>query len=49
MKKEKATKKALSLAPLSFDEAVTDILNVGPMPKPPKKKRKAKAKRRQEL
>jgi hypothetical protein len=32
----------LSLSPLSVDEAVSDILKIGPMPKPPKKKRKAK-------
>jgi hypothetical protein len=25
--------KAISLSPLSFDEAVTDILKIGPMPK----------------
>jgi hypothetical protein len=33
--------KRLSLSPLSFDEAVTDILKVKPMPKPPKKKAKS--------
>jgi len=32
----------LSLAPLSFDEAVTDILKIKPEPKSPKKKPKAK-------
>lgn len=32
----------LSLAPLSFDEAVTDILKIKPEPKPPKKKAQAK-------
>jgi hypothetical protein len=31
-------KKALSLAPLSFDEAVTNILKVKPEPRPPEKK-----------
>jgi hypothetical protein len=36
----------LSLRPLSFDEAVTDILKIKPEPKPPKKKRAAKMRRR---
>ena len=35
-------RKALSLAPLTFDEAVTDILKVKPEPKAPKKRPKAK-------
>ena len=34
--------KKISLSPLSFDEAVSDILKVKPEPKPPKKKAKAK-------
>jgi hypothetical protein len=34
-------KKPLSLHPLTFEEAVTDILKIKPMPKPPKKKRTA--------
>jgi hypothetical protein len=38
----KPTKKSLSLAPLSFEEAVTDILKIPPMPKAPKKKLKAR-------
>ena len=38
-------KKKLSLAPLSFDEAVTDILKIKPMPKPAKKKRASEKKR----
>jgi hypothetical protein len=38
----KREQKRLSLSPLSFDEAVTDILKVKPMPKPPKRKRSAK-------
>jgi len=33
----KPVSRKLSLAPLSFDEAVTDILKVKPEPKPPKK------------
>jgi len=40
--KNKIEKHRLSLAPLSFDEAVTDILKIKPMPKPTKKKTKAK-------
>jgi hypothetical protein len=40
--KIKTGKRPLSLAPLSFDEAVTDILKIKPEPKPPKKKRSAK-------
>jgi len=32
-------KKLLSLHPLKFDEAVTDILKIKPMPKAPKKTR----------
>jgi hypothetical protein len=39
---KKTETRALSLAPLSFDEAVTDILKILPMPKTPKKKAKAK-------
>ena len=35
-------KTRLSLAPLSFDEAVTDVLKINPEPKPPKKKPRAK-------
>jgi hypothetical protein len=38
----KTDKIPLSLAPLSFDEAVTDILKIKPEPKPPKKKPTAK-------
>jgi hypothetical protein len=38
--------KPLSLAPLKFDEAITDLLKIKPMPKPPKKQRQAKAKMR---
>jgi len=37
----------LSLAPLSFDEAVTDILKVKPMPKAPKAKTAKKQKNKQ--
>ena len=33
-------RQALNLSPLSFDEAVTDILKIRPEPKPPKKKAK---------
>jgi hypothetical protein len=32
----------LSLSPLSFDEAVSDLLKIKPEPKPPKKKPVAK-------
>jgi hypothetical protein len=42
MAAKKAEVRALSLAPLSFDEAVTDILKIKPMPKQPKKKPRAK-------
>ena len=42
MKTKRQSLKPLSLNPLSFDEAVTDILKVGRPPKPPKKKPKAK-------
>lgn len=43
MKHDQSAKSTrLSLSPLSFDEAVTDILKIKPMPKPPKKKPKAK-------
>jgi hypothetical protein len=35
----------LSLAPLSFDEAVTDILKIKPVPKASKKTQKAKKRR----
>jgi hypothetical protein len=38
-------KSRISLAPLSFDEAVSDLLKVGPMPKTPKKT-KARRKRK---
>jgi hypothetical protein len=38
----KPVPRKLSLAPLSFDEAVTDILKIKPVPKPPKKRLKAK-------
>jgi hypothetical protein len=34
----------LTLSPLSFDEAVTEILKIPPMRKAPKKKRAAKKK-----
>lgn len=40
--KNKLEKRPLSLAPLSFDEAVRDLLKVKPMPKPSKKKTTAK-------
>jgi hypothetical protein len=40
--KSRDTARTLSLAPLSFDEAVTDILKIKPEPKPPKEKPKAK-------
>jgi len=36
----------ISLHPLPFDEAVTDILKIKPEPKPPKQQPKPKAKRR---
>lgn len=39
-KRKQPTK--LSFAPLSFDEAVTDILKIKPEPKAPQKKPKAK-------
>jgi hypothetical protein len=32
-----------SLHPLKFDEAITDLLKIKPMPKPPKKQKQAKA------
>ena len=39
--------KPLSLAPLKFDEAITDLLKIKPMPKPPTlAKAKPKKKRR---
>jgi hypothetical protein len=38
-KPRQRTNKRLSLYPLNFDEAVTDILKVKPEPKPPKKLR----------
>jgi hypothetical protein len=38
-------KRALTLAPLSFDQAVTEILKIKPEPKPPKKKPTAKKRR----
>jgi len=44
-RKPKTDQRPLSLSPLSFDEAVSDLLKIGPMPKepkPPKKKRTAK-------
>ena len=41
-KMQQPGKRPLSLAPLKFDEAVTDLLKVGPMPKPAKVKPKAK-------
>ncbi len=41
-------KTSLSLYPLGFDEAVSDLLKIGPMPKPPKKKRAAKKKTKRE-
>ena len=34
----------LSLHPLKFDEAITDLLKIKPMPRPPKKVKLAKAK-----
>jgi hypothetical protein len=37
--------KTLSLHPLKFDEVITDLLKIKPMPKPPKKQKQAKAKR----
>ena len=36
----------ISLHPLKFDEAITDLLKIKPMPKPPKEPRQAKAKKR---
>ena len=33
----------LTLHPLKFDEAITDLLKVKPMPKPPKKQKQPKA------
>jgi hypothetical protein len=42
--KNKIEKRPLSLAPLSFEEAVTDILKVKPMPKPLKKREKKRTK-----
>jgi len=39
--KQKSVGKNLSLSPLSFDEAVTDILKIQPDPKAPKAKRKS--------
>jgi hypothetical protein len=41
MKQSQMDKGPLSLAPLSFDEAVTDILTIKPEPKPATKKLKA--------
>jgi hypothetical protein len=38
-----AQERPLSLHPLKFDEAITDLLKIKPMPKPPKKQKKAKA------
>ena len=38
----KNERRPLSLSPLSFDEAVTDILKIKPMPEAAKKKLKAK-------
>jgi hypothetical protein len=35
--------KPISLHPLKFDEAITDLLKIKPMPKPPKKQKQAKA------
>ena len=34
----------ISLHPLRFEEAITDLLKVKPMPKPPKKQAKARPK-----
>ena len=42
MKEAQTKKRRLSLAPLSFEEAIADILKVGSMPKLPKKRRNAK-------
>ena len=36
----------LSLHPLTFEEAITDLLKIKPMPKPPKKQKQAKAQAR---
>jgi len=35
-------RKTLSLRPLKFDEVITDLLKIKPMPKPPKKPKKPK-------
>ena len=37
------TAKPISLHPLKFDVAITDLLKIKPMPKPPKKQARAKA------
>jgi hypothetical protein len=42
VKRSQRRKRPLSLSPLTFDEAVTDILKIPPMPKAPKKKRATK-------
>ena len=42
VKQRASSSRSLSLAPLSFDQAVIDILKIRPEPKPPKKKLKAK-------
>jgi hypothetical protein len=41
-----AQERPISLRPLKFDEAITDLLKIKPMPKPPKKQKSAKAKKR---
>ena len=39
-----AHERPLSFHPLKFDEAITDLLKIKPMPKPPKKVKLPKAK-----
>jgi hypothetical protein len=43
VKQKESRLKNLSLHPLKFDEAITDLLKIKPMPKPPKKQKLAKA------
>jgi hypothetical protein len=46
MQKEKTKRDRLSLSPLIFKEAVSDLLKVKPPPKPVKPKAKKKARRK---
>jgi hypothetical protein len=39
-----AQERPLSLHPLKFDDAITDLLKIKPMPKPPRKQEHARAK-----